>query len=486
MIHPDHGQDRRNVILIIADTFRRDNLRPPAQGGPRTPHLDRFFTERAASVERYYCGSFPTGPNRTDIVTGRAGWPHFPWQPVAQSSPNHLARLFGDAGYLTQLICDSAHLIQPNLALFPGFHAWYCERGQEGDTPLLHANDPIPAVVPHDKTFPIPGGSSPTLVDRHRWHNRYFELEEQTFCYRTARTTVRWLEENYRSPQPFFLWVDFFDPHEPWDPPEYLVRRYDPNYAGTPMMMPNYGLATRYTPAELANLRAHYLAETELVDRHVGRILEKIDDLELWQDTVVVFASDHGTSLGEHGRTSKINRDPDDRRYWTLSPELSHIPLLVAAPGVTPGGRHEVFAQPVDLMPTLFDLSGVSADGAVATPQSLHGHSLAAALRGHDTRKRATTLSGSFPGEIGPGDEWPRGVNTPFVITEEYGYAPIGEDGTPQLFDLAADPLAERPLGAGGTDLDEGHARFDALLQEIDAPKRLLEFFDRGARRGSG
>ena len=190
--------------------------------------------------------------------------------------------------------------------------------------------------------------------------------------------------------------------------------------------------------------------------------------------------------LGEHGRTSKINRDPDDRRYWTLSPELSHIPLLVAAPGVTPGGRHEVFAQPVDLMPTLFDLSGVSADGAVATPQSLHGHSLAAALRGHDTRKRATTLSGSFPGEIGPGDEWPRGVNTPFVITEEYGYAPIGEDGTPQLFDLAADPLAERPLGAGGTDLDEGHARFDALLQEIDAPKRLLEFFDRGARRGSG
>ena len=252
-------------------------------------------------------------------------------------------------------------------------------------------------MVPHDKTFPIPGGPSPTLVDRHRWHNRYFELEEQTFSYRTARTTVRWLEENYRSPQPFFLWVDFFDPHEPWDPPEYLVRRYDPDYAGTPMIMPNYGLATRYTPAELANLRAHYLAETELVDRHVGRILEKIEDLELWQDTVVVFASDHGTSLGEHGRTSKINRDPDDPRYWTLSPELSHIPLLVAAPGVTPGARHPVFAQPVDLMPTLFDLSGVAADGAVATPQPLHGHSLAAVLRGHDSGRRAATLSGIVP-----------------------------------------------------------------------------------------
>ena len=137
-------------------------------------------------------------------------------------------------------------------------------------------------------------------------------------------------------------------------------------------------------------------------------------------------------------------------------------------------------------MPTLFDLSGVSADGAVATPQPLHGHSLAAVLRGHDNGRRAATLSGSCPGEIGPDDEWPRGVNTPFVITEEFGYAPIGEDGTAQLFDLAADPLAERPLGAGGADLDEGHARLDALLQEIDAPQRLLEFFDRGARPGSG
>ena len=137
-------------------------------------------------------------------------------------------------------------------------------------------------------------------------------------------------------------------------------------------------------------------------------------------------------------------------------------------------------------MPTLFDLSGVSADGAVATPQPLHGHSLAAVLRGHDTGGRAATLSGSCPGEIGPDDEWPRGINTPFVITEEYGYAPIGEDGTAQLFDLAADPLAERPLGAGSADLDEGHARLAALLQEIDAPQRLLEFFDRGTRPGSG
>ena len=143
-----------------------------------------------------------------------------------------------------------------------------------------------------------------------------------------------------------------------------------------------------------------------------------------------------------------------------------------------------MFAQPVDLMPTLFDLSGVSAAGTVAPPQPLHGHSLAPVLRGHDGGWRDATLSGSFPGEIAPGDEWPRGTNTPFVITEDYGYAPIGENGTVQLFDLAADPLAERPLGADSGALEAGHARLSDLLQQIESPQLLLEFFDRRLRPG--
>ena len=96
--------------------------------------------------------------------------------------------------------------------------------------------------------------------------------EADTFCARTAATTATWLERNYRA-GPFFLWVDFFDPHEPWDPPEYLVRRYDPDYDGPPMLHPNYGPADRYSAAELRNLWAHYAAEAELVDRHIGRVL---------------------------------------------------------------------------------------------------------------------------------------------------------------------------------------------------------------------
>ena len=76
------------------------------------------------------------------------------------------------------------------------------------------------------------------LADLHRWINQYYQRESQTFAYRTASLAEEWLEENYLQ-DPFFLWVDFFDPHEPWDPPEYLVRKYDDSgYDGPPLIHP--------------------------------------------------------------------------------------------------------------------------------------------------------------------------------------------------------------------------------------------------------
>ena len=99
-----------------------------------------------------------------------------------------------------------------------------------------------------------------------------------------------------------------------------MVRRYQPDYDGEPMLHCNYGPATDYTPDELTNLWAHYAAESEMVDRHLGRVLQKIDDLMLWDDTIVIVTSDHGTSLGEHNRTGKSNISDHDERYWPIYP----------------------------------------------------------------------------------------------------------------------------------------------------------------------
>ncbi len=451
----------KNIILLITDTYRYDNLGDRSAVMPvRTPELDRFRKEHAAEVHGFYTGSFPTIPHRTDVATGRVGWPCYGWQPIEKSSRNHVASLVGGKGYATQLICDCPHLF--NAHFNPAFNAAFQHRGQEGDKPLLHLDDPIIEIMPPAKTRPRPSFHGHPLVDVHRWTNRHSSNEFDKFPARTGATVIRWLEENCTA-SPFFLWVDFFDPHEPWDAPEYMVRRYDPEYSGPPMMHPNYGRTDAYTADELRNLRAHYAAEAELVDRWLGRVLQKIDDLQLWDETVVVVTSDHGMSLGEHARTGKSNISDNDSRFWPIYPEIGHVPFLVAAPGVPAGASLELLAQPCDLLPTVCELAGVEPDA----PEDLHGRSFAPALRHGSGRHRELAVSGCFLHPEGTGGV-PRCASTPFVVSSDgWGYAPVGAEGTPELYALGEDPLAENNLAAEHPDkVRIMHERFIEYLRE--------------------
>ncbi len=456
----------KNIVLLITDTFRYDNLGARAEMAVRTPELDRFAAERATEVTRFYTASFPTIPHRTDVASGILGWPHYGWQPIDLSTPNHIAVLLRQAGYVTQLICDCPHLF--NSRFQHGFDAAFQHRGQEGDKALLHLNDPIATVMPIAKTRYRPTFRDHPLVDLHRWHNRYPQCEEDTFPAKTGRTAIRWLEENYKA-GPFFLWVDFFDPHEPWDAPEYLARRYDPTYDGLPMLHPNYGPAADYTPAELRNLRAHYAAEAELVDRWIGRVLQKIDDLELWNDTIVVVTSDHGMSVGEHERTGKSNIHPDDERYWPIYPEIGHVPFLIAGGDVPTGQRLDFIAQPVDILPTLCEL----AEARVEPKQPFDGRSFANALLTGNNTHRDYAVSGCYVRADGTAP--PRKTITPFLVTERWGYAPVGAYGRPELYDLEADPLAAHDTSADNRRLcAELHELLIAHLTEHGAGENVL------------
>lgn len=456
-----------NILIINSDTYRYDNLFDRAAVPVETPNLDAF-SERAVSMSRFYTGSFPTIPERTDLISGRYAWPWVPWQYL--DSENLMPQMLNQHGYVTQLICDCPHLF--NFGFNRVFNAAFQVRGQEGDIFSLHMNDPIEKIMPREKTRTGHHFQDKNLVDLHRWTNRYWRCEEETFPPRTAGHVVRWLEENdaYR---PFLLWVDFFDPHEPWDPPEYMVRKYDPDYTGTPMMHPNYGNAADYTPAELRNLRAHYCAEAELVDRWVGRIFQKLDDLALWDNTIVIFTTDHGMSLGEHDRTGKSNINDGDERHWPLYPEVAHIPFLIAAPGLQGGTTVDLLAQPADILPTLIELNGLD----IAPPAPFHGRSFAAALQGgaqapiHDN-----AICGCFlrekDGAVSPH------ASTPVVYTEKWAYAPIGPDSSAELYDLEADPYAEKNLIAEQPDIAaEMHQKLVRWLQEIDAPAEAVDVY---------
>lgn len=466
-----------NIILLISDTFRYDNLLNEGPMPVRTPELDRF-AQRAVSLSHCYVSSFPTIPHRTDLTTGRYGWPWYGWQDRLRSSKNHLPQLLAQAGYVSQLLCDCPHLFRANFNI--GFDGAYVIRGQEGDTYFLRMNHPIETVMPPEKTRSGRRFQGHNLPDLARWTNRFWYREEDRFAPRTARLAVEWLEENYRY-HPFFLWVDFFDPHEPWDPPEYLVKRYDPDYTGIPMIHPNYGQASDLTPEELRNLRAHYCAEAEMVDRWVGRVLQKIDDLQLWENSIVVFTTDHGMSLGEHNRTGKSNINEGDPRFWPIYPEIAHIPFLIAAPDLEGGRTVDALLQPPDILPTLLDLAGVE----VAPPEPFHGRSFAPLLRGEEMATRDCVVSGSLL-RLSEGGTLPKKCVTPVLYTKKWAYAPIGAEGQRELFDLEADPYGEKNVASTHPDVaDSLHARLVAWLREMEAPEgALAPFLPSGAAEG--
>ena len=456
-----------NIILIVSDTYRYDNLFDRAAMPVRTPNLDAF-AERAVSMEQFYTGSFPTIPQRTDMTSGRYGWPWYGWQALDQSTNNSMPGILGQAGYVSQLICDCPHLF--NSGFQHTFDAAQALRGQEGDLYNLRMNHEIEKAMPPEKNRGDRFFRQASLADLHKWQNADWKGEEDCFPPRTARTVVKWLEENYLY-DPFLLRVDFFDPHEPWDPPEYMVKRYDPDYDGPPMIHPNYGKADDLTPAELRNLRAHYCAEAELVDRWVGRILQKIDDLALWDNSVVIFTTDHGMSLGENNMTGKTNINDGDDRIWPLYPAIAHIPFMIAAPGLEGGRSVNGLAQPVDILPTLIDLVRVD----VEPPEPFHGRSFADALRGktedtgNDCAVSASMLRVPKEGKI------PAGATTPVLYTDNWAYAPIGPKWQRQLFAIKDDPYCEKNVAADHPDVVKKlHDRLAKWLKDLDAPPEAL------------
>ena len=457
-----------NIILLISDTYRYDNIYGNDVMPVRTPRLEEF-AERAVGLSRYYTGSFPTIPQRTDLTTGRYGFPWHGWQdlfiPAPQGQRNHLPTLLRQAGYRSQLLCDTPHLFNANF--HRGFDGAHTLRGQEGDIFFTRYNYEVEPAMPREQTRWDKGRAAP-LVDTHRWQHRHWRGEVDRFPPRTAALAVEWLEENYQA-DPFFLWVDFFDPHEPWDPPEYMVRRYDPDYDGPAMLHPNYGPADHYTPTELRNLRAHYCAEAELVDRWVGRVLEKIDDLGLFDSSIVMFTTDHGMCLGDHDRTGKSNINQADSRAWPLYPELSHIPFLISVPGV-PGGRAvDTLAQPCDVLPTLLDLAGLD----LSLPEALHGKSMARQVLGSNADAvRDCVVASSHFREIGPDFQGA----APMLYTASHAYCACGSERTAELYDLTKDPGCTRNIAADDpATLNAMAQRLEAWFREIDAPQEMIE-----------
>lgn len=434
-----------NVITIMSDSLRYDHLGCNGNDWIRTPNIDRFAARHAMVFDNAYCGSFPTIPNRTDIHCGYWTFLRRGWTPLLPEDITLSAHLSAH-GIPGMHIWDTPHL---NKAHFQqGFDGWKHIRGQEGDGLEIRENDI--AVFDRDKCHE-------RLAQLHLTNHKYRRFEQDYASVKTFATAERWLEHNYTR-DGFYLAIDTFDPHEPWDPPQWLIDLYDREYDGhEPIVIPLYQFCDHWTKAQIRQTRARYAGEVTLVDRAFGRFMTKVEDMGLLDSTLIVFMSDHGHLLGEHGRFGKSNRDwkrfvQTDKRYekgWPLYRDVTHLAMMVHLPGAR-AGRSAAIMQPVDLYPTICDAVGVD------RPQGLEGDSLLPVLRGERDEHRPFAVTAGYIG----GDE--------LAITDgQRSLLFAGGGAKPEYYEPAADPGEKQNLIAEKT------AEANALQQGF------VEYFDR-------
>ncbi len=389
------------VIYMMADTFRRDHLGAYGNRWIRTPNLDRF-AGCAALFENAYIGSFPTVPNRRDTLLGHGdmGLPFNRWKAFENQEVTLPERL-AEKRVPSMLVMDTQNNVTRGINMWKGYTAWYCNRGQEADPLWLDANVPL--------EYPVP----PHLIryTESWWHqilmNRaHRRVETDWFAPGTYRLAIQWLERNYKRDD-FLLWIDTFDPHEPWDPPRHYIDMYDPGYTGRVFEAPTYGLREQMgiTDEELEHIRARYAGEVTMVDTWVGELLRAVERLGIWDETLIVFTSDHGTLFdgpGDNGLLCKANTIgadgmcmsagrpmPEPHRFFPIYANVARVPLLIRPPGLAKGVRVKSIVQPWDMTATILDAFGIP------TPPELIGESHLPLITGEKKKIRDVAVCGT-------------------------------------------------------------------------------------------
>ncbi|MGH7814238.1 MAG: sulfatase [Candidatus Binataceae bacterium] len=341
-VKPSVPERPRNAIVILLDSLNRHML--GAYGGREfaTPNLDAF-ARRAVRFDRHYSGSLPCIPARHDILCGAIDFLWKPWGSI-ELWEDPLTAYLRAAGVVTNLVSDHPHLFGAGGENYhTEFSAWDYQRGHECD-PWRTRPDPSWMGAP---SF----GRGHTPYDDSRG---YFRGEEDFPGPRTMAAATQWIERFAPSDKRFLLFVDEFDPHEPFDTPEPYASMYDPGWAGPHLIWPPYfrgaieqGLID---PAQARQIRACYGAKLTMIDAWLGKLLAAIERGGFYANTAVIVCTDHGHYLGE--------KDIWGKPAVPLYEPIAHTPLLIAWPGVKAGAVDALTAN-VDICATLADLFGV-------------------------------------------------------------------------------------------------------------------------------
>lgn len=419
--------EKPNVLFLIADDLNCDL---GSYGHPlvKSPNIDRLAA-RGLRFERAYCQYALCGPSRASFMTG-----YYPDQTLIRANAIRIRECLPEVSTMSQMFRQN------------GYTASRIGKIYHYNVPLDIGKNGHDDPASWDTVF------NPIGRDRTKL-NEVFSLKKwqygATLSWRAdegtdddqtdgigAANAIQQLEGFAAEKTPFFLAVGFYRPHTPFVAPKKYFDAHDREKIVVPGMPEGY-LDTLPAPAratltkmkEQLNLDDKlarqaiqgYYASISFMDAQLGRVLDALDRLGLADNTIVVFTSDHGYHMGEHGHYQKM----------TLFENATRVPLIIAAPGMQAAGRStKSFAEMLDFYPTLAALSGLK------PPANLSGVSLAPLLDDATATPRVDALT-----QVGDGYS---------LRTDRYRYTEWGPEGQlgVELYDHASDPAEMVNLAA--------------------------------------
>ncbi|VBB08818.1 sulfatase [Lucifera butyrica] len=405
------------TILVLMDTLKRDVLKVYNQEATAiTPAIDSF-AEESIVFDEHRVGSMPCMPARRDILTGRLDFLERYWGPIEPFDVT-LPGVLRDYGVFTHITTDHHHYFRIGGENYcQAFNTWEFQRGQESDPWVSLIDDPF-----------MPQEHYGNVKRQYQCNKTKFKSEAGYSTPKTFQNAMEWLEINGKN-ENFFLTVEVFDPHEPFDCDEKYLKMYADNYDGPFFDAPQYGEANEPDAAK-EHLKRRYQATLSMTDAGFGRLIKKLKELNIYDETIIILTADHGFCLDQHGYWGK--------NCMHVYDEIARIPFIVHVPKSFPAvpRRVKALTQNIDIMPTVLDYL------AIPIPDKVQGISLRSLIEGQAAKVRDYALYGYHS----------MAVN---ITDGEYTYlrAPAKEDNYP-CYTYTAVPMSIRTFL--GTDCADG------------------------------
>ena len=368
------------VIMVMFDSLNRHLLPPYGCDWVQAPNFQRL-AQRSVTFDTSYVCSMPCMPARRELHTARPNFLHRSWSPL-EPFDDSVPAMLSQQGVYTHLVSDHYHYWEDGGATYHNrYNSWEFMRGQEADRWMGQVTDPpIGNAV---------GRNAGPAARTDRINRQFMRREADQPQAKTFAAGLDFIRRN-RDADRWFLQIETFDPHEP-----FFTQTEDQDLyrdligTGQPLNdWPGYGRSSGQDVSPMpAQLRGHYAALVTMCDRQLGAVLDLMDELKLWDDTMLMVWTDHGFLLGEHDCWAKC--------VMPFYEEVARTPFFVWDPRCRQAGeRRRALVQPaLDLGPTLLGYFGIPLTA------DMQGRDLAATIA-TDQPVREAGLFGLFGAQI--------------------------------------------------------------------------------------